>query len=187
MNLRIKLLRRQLGLSLQSVANTTGLTKSYLSKVERGECVPSIAAALKIAATLKVDVAELFSREVSSDMVAVIRRSERLKIWREGAAEGSRLEAIAVEVGRKRMLPFIVEPSREFADGPHLSGHAGEEFLLVLRGRLEIAFPERTEVLRVGDAIYFNALVPHRLRSVGNNPASAVVVISAEEERGEIQ
>jgi mannose-6-phosphate isomerase-like protein (cupin superfamily) len=37
-----------------------------------------------------------------------------------------------------------------------------------------------------GDAIYFNALVSHRLRSVGNMPTSALVVISAEEEGGEM-
>ena len=89
-------------------------------------------------------------------------------------------------MGRKRMLPFVVTPPPEFAEGPHLSGHTGEEFLFVLSGRVEIAFPERTELLRAGDAIYFNALVPHRLRSVGTTPASALVVISAEEERGEM-
>jgi len=183
MSERIKLLRRQLGLSLQSLADSSGLTKSYLSKVERGVCVPSIAAALNIAATLKVDVAQLFSREVSRDMVAVVRHGERLKIQRDSAAEGSGLEVIAAEVERKRMLPFVVSPPQQFADGPHLSGHAGDELLFVLKGRVEIAFPERTELLMVGDAIYFNALVPHRLRSVGNSRASALVVISAEEDR----
>lgn len=185
MNLRVKLLRRQMGLSLQSLADLTGLTKSYLSKVERGVCVPSIAAALKIATALRVDVAQLFNREVSADMVAVVRKEERLKIQRNDAAEGSELEAIAAAVGRKRMLPFVVSPSHELSDGPHLAGHAGEEFLFVLKGRIEIVFPERTEVLRAGDAIYFNALVPHRLRAIGENPASALVVVSAEEESGE--
>ena len=57
--------------------------------------------------------------------VAVARHDERLKIQRDGAAEWSRLEAIAAEIERKRMLPFVGSPPQQFADGPHLSGHPG--------------------------------------------------------------
>ncbi len=183
MSERIKFLRRQLGLSLESLADMSGLTKSYLSKVERGLSMPSITAALKIAGALRVDVAQLFSHTMSQDMVTVVRHDQRLKIQRGGAVNSSELELIAAGVERKRMLPFVVTPRREFGGGPHLSGHGGEEFLFVLKGRVEIAFPDRRELLKSGDAIYFNALVPHRLRSVGSSPALALVVISAEEER----
>ena len=181
MNLQIRPLRRQLGMSLQAVATASGLTRSYLSKVERGLCVPSIAAALRIAAALGVDVARLFGGEAARAPVTVVRRDARLKLQRDGADGASMLEALAAEAGPKRMLPFVVTPPREFAHGPHLSGHAGEEFLFVLKGRVEIAFPGRTESLRAGDAIYFDALVPHRLRSAGSVQASALVVISGGE------
>lgn len=177
MTLQIRPLRRQLGLSLQALAEASGLTRSYLSKVERGLCVPSIAAALNIAAALGVDVARLFGGGAARAPAVVVRRDARLKLPRDDAGGASRVEALAAEAGAKQMLPFVVEPPREFAHGPHFSGHAGEEFLFVLKGRVEIAFPDRTESLGAGDAIYFDAWVPHRLRSVGRVQASALVVI----------
>ena len=119
--------------------------------------------------------------EAARAPVTVVRRDARLKLQRDGADGASMLEALAAEAGPKRMLPFVVTPPREFSNGHHLSGHAGEEFLFVLKGRVEIAFPGRTESLRAGDAIYFDALVPHRLRSVGSVQASALVVISGGE------
>ncbi len=187
MMLQIRPLRRQLGLSLQALAEASGLTRSYLSKVERGLCVPSIAAALKIAAAMGVDVAHLFGDVATHAPVTVVRRTDRLRLERSGAEGANVLEALAAEVGAKRMLPFIVEPSLAFAHGPQVSGHAGEEFLFVLKGRIEIAFPDRVESLGAGDAVYFDAWVPHRLRSVGRIQASALVVIADAETRDRTQ
>lgn len=181
MTLQIRPLRRQLGLSLQTLAEASGLTRSYLSKVERGLCVPSIAAALKIAAALGVDVARLFGGAAARAPVTVVRRADRLRLERPAADDASVLEALATGAGAKRMQPFIVEPPPAFARGPRFSGHAGEEFLFVLKGRIEIAFPDRTESLGPGDAVYFDAWVPHRLRSAGRIRASALVVIGAGE------
>ena len=45
MSIRLKLLRKKLGMSLESLAEKSGMTKSYLSKIERGLNTPSIAAA----------------------------------------------------------------------------------------------------------------------------------------------
>jgi transcriptional regulator with XRE-family HTH domain len=177
MSQKIKMLRQQMGMSLQDMADASGLTKSYLSKVERGICVPSIAAAIKISTALKIDVGQLFSPTSSSEMLSVVRHNERLRIVR-AAGEGSSMEALAAEINNKRMQPFIVYPPSELSDGPHAAGHAGEEFLYVLTWSIEIQFPDHREQLKKGDAIYFNALLPHCLRSAGKQQASALVVIS---------
>lgn len=85
---------------------------------------------------------------------------------------------------QSEILPFVAFPPQQFAGGLQLSVPAGEELLFVLEGQVEITFPERAELLMVGDAGYFNALVPHRLYSVGNTPVSVLVVIRAEQESG---
>lgn len=56
---RIHAMRRQRKLSLDGLAERTGLTKSFLSKVERGVSIPSIATVLKLARAFDVDVAHL--------------------------------------------------------------------------------------------------------------------------------
>ncbi|KGD58181.1 cupin domain protein [Burkholderia pseudomallei] len=53
--------------------------------------------------------------------------------------------------------------------------------LFVHRGSVEIEFPNETIKLKTGDSAYFNALIPHRMRSVGATPAEVLVVVSNDE------
>ncbi|CUA81395.1 Transcriptional regulator, contains XRE-family HTH domain [Gulbenkiania indica] len=177
---RIKLLRTQQGYSLQGLAEVTGLTKSYLSKLERGVCTPSIAAALRIARALGVDTQALFGETATNPDIAVIRHHARMSVERPAGLQGGRrLEILPTPAGLTRMQPFVLHLASDFAAGPQVAGHAGEEFLYVLEGDVEMEWGERRERLMPGDAVYFNASVPHRLRALGKSPAAVLVVTSA--------
>ena len=75
----LRAVRRERGLTLEELAAATGLTKSYLSKVERELSTPSIAVALKVARALDVDVARLFSDEAASEKIAVDRAANEIR------------------------------------------------------------------------------------------------------------
>ncbi|WP_176518415.1 helix-turn-helix domain-containing protein, partial [Pseudomonas faucium] len=78
MSIRLKLLRKKLGITLEVLADKAGMTKSYLSKVERGLNTPSIAAALKLARALNVNVEELFAEEQAGQgRYSLVRQGER--------------------------------------------------------------------------------------------------------------
>lgn len=177
MNIQIKLLRHQHGLSLEQLAQKTGLTKSYLSKVERGRANPSISASLKIADALSADVTELFGTPAVEDSVCLVRQGDGLRISADTASERM-LDILAASMPDKQMQPFVISPPLYFAEGPQLHGHPGEEFLIVLSGGIEIQFPERMEQLAQGDSVYFRANIPHQIRRCSSAPASALVVIS---------
>lgn len=174
MNTRIRLLRHQHGMSLEQLASRTGLTKSYLSKVERGLSNPSISAALKIAGVLDVEVSRLFDARLADDQICVSRVDKRLRT----TPGDQTIDILASEMPGKQMQPFVIAPPTSFSDGPQPHEHAGEEFFLVLAGTIEIEFPGRSETLSLGDAVYFRSGIPHRIRRVGDEPASALVVIS---------
>ena len=70
--------RRRAGLTLEGLAEQTGLTKSYLSKVERGISTPSIAVALKIARVLDADVGQLFSDSMEGNAMTIVRAKDRV-------------------------------------------------------------------------------------------------------------
>lgn len=160
------------------LAEQTGLTKSYLSKVERGLSVPSIAVALNLSKVLAVDVEELFSAGASRASVTVTRAGERTPM---GAPAQSRrpVESIAANVAPKRMQPFVVYPPADFVASA-FKEHEGEEFLFVHKGTIEMEFPAETLLLHAGDSVYFNALIPHRTRSVGEAQAEILVVVNQE-------
>ncbi len=177
MNARIKLLRKQHNFSLDNLASRSGLTKSYLSKVERGLSTPSISTALAIANALEVDVGDLFAAS-THDLISVVKKGESLRI---GSNDDNKriIDVLASGITDKAMQPFIISPPSNFEKGPQLHVHIGEEFLYVLEGELEIEFPEQIERLVQGDSIYFRAEIPHRIRCVGQKKsASALVVIS---------
>ncbi|KVL30767.1 helix-turn-helix domain-containing protein [Burkholderia sp. MSMB1835] len=177
MTIRLKLLRKQKGWTLDVLAEETGLTKSYLSKVERGLSVPSIAVALKLSKALNVDVEQLFSESGNRELITVTRAGERTAMGAAADSHAHRFESIAAGVAPKKMLPFVVHPPHEFVASTFRE-HEGEEFLFVHKGRVEIEFPNETVQLRAGDSVYFNALIPHRTRSLGTAQAEILVIVS---------
>ncbi|SNS93902.1 Helix-turn-helix domain-containing protein [Rhodococcoides kyotonense] len=157
--------RRGAGLTLDDLAERTGLTKSYLSKVERGVSTPSISVALKIASALDADVGQLFSDEVDSGSMTISRLSD--------AAPG--YSPIAPSQVGKAMQPFVVHPSA--SKGRRFMDHPGEEFVFVHSGTAEFEIPGRVTVLESGDSVYFDANTPHRLRSI-SDPAAVLLVVT---------
>ncbi|CAM3199789.1 DNA-binding protein [Mycobacterium intermedium] len=165
--------RRERGLTLEQLAERTGLTKSYLSKIERGHSTPSIAVALKVARALDVDVGRLFSEEAANERITVDRAEHR---------SGERYRPLASTQLGKTMSPFVVRPTTTVTDDPPAE-HAGQEFVFVHSGTVELAYGDQTVTLGAGDSAYFDATVGHKLKSVGSEPAEVVVVTRAESSR----
>lgn len=180
MSVRLKLLRKQKKWSLELLAERSALTKSYLSKVERGLSVPSIAVAIKLARALEVDVEELFSDQATPTQIAITRASDRTSLGDSGAGKAP-VQSIASGAASKRMLPFVVYPPTEFT-ASSFKEHEGEELLFVHKGTIEVAFPTQTIELVAGDSLYFNALIPHKTRSVGPEQAEILVVVSHDDQ-----
>lgn len=171
----LKARRKQLGLSLQDLADKTNLTRSYLSKVERGVRTPTIAVALRIAKALHVDVQELFSEEKAAQAVLVVRAKDRLPIDPKSDSE-SRYEVIPNNAVDARQHTFIVRPTSDFSSSDFRQ-HDGQELVFVHKGRIEIAFNTDTVRLVAGDAVQFDAQTPHKMRAI-RGAAEVLVVIT---------
>jgi transcriptional regulator with XRE-family HTH domain len=176
---RLRAVRRERGVTLEALAGKTGITKGFLSQVERGMKAPSISTLMRIAQVLGVTVAELFedSPKKKAARYSLVRASERQRYAREGSVYGYQYEALAFRKGSKKMEPFIVFPPLRM---PHdLFRHDGDEMMLVLSGRIQVELAGELLDLKPGDCVYFDAATPHRSRSVGKRMARAVVVVSA--------
>ena len=177
---RLRALRRQHNLSLDQLAQRTGLTKSYLSKVERGLSEPSISTVLKLAQAYDVGVAHLVgaSDDDEDQSISVVRYNEREKLVRGDQDTGYIYEAIAGARQIKAMDPFIVYPPREPDARPISQPHAGEEFMFVLKGTVHVTIGERSFDLAIGDSIYFDSELPHRISTTSEEDAKVLVVVS---------
>ena len=172
------MLRLERGITLPTLAAKTGLTKGFLSQVERGMKAPSISSLLRISQVLGVTVGALFEPAAKPEPGhSLVRRHERQRYAREGSLYGYHYEALAFRKAIKRMEPFIVSPPlitpRKFFT------HEGDELLFVLSGRLEVSLNAERMVLSRGDCLYFDASIPHRSRSLGKKRSRALVVVSS--------
>jgi quercetin dioxygenase-like cupin family protein len=75
------------------------------------------------------------------------------------------------------MEPFFVELLPESSRNGELSSHEGEEFIVVVQGQVEVVYGRETHRLAVGDSIYYNSIVPHRVGCVGDAPAAIYAVL----------
>ncbi len=75
------------------------------------------------------------------------------------------------------MEPFYIEIHPESGRDKKLSSHEGEEFIVVVSGEVEIIYGQETHVLKPGDSIYYNSVVPHNVSSRGNETAEIYAVL----------
>jgi transcriptional regulator with XRE-family HTH domain len=175
---RIARLRSERRMTLDRLAQLTGFTKGYLSKIENGLKVPPIATLSRIAQALHTEIGSFFqnARRPIAREVTVVRAGERPAVQRGGSAFGYDYVGLALKRVHKRMDPFIFTfPPR--IDKHVFFEHRGEEFLFVLSGTVEFQVGDERFTLRKGDSIYFDASVPHRGRSAARAGARALVVI----------
>jgi len=175
MAVKLKLLRIQAGLTLEELAQKSGLTRSYVSKLERGVSMPSIGTALRICKALNVNVEELFAESHEGDPI-VINRAPPGRL----AAERTPRIVSGTLPGHK-MVAFVMTPSSEPIRNHPMSHHKGEEILFVLKGSISLQLARRSETLRAGDSAHFNSSIPHKITSIGTQPASVLLVIAEDD------
>ena len=170
----LRQLRTAKGLTLDQLATSSELTRGYISLVERGLKTPSVAALLRLAAALDVNVTYLFDpNPTPAASYTLFRREQDAAPAQQG---GFDLLALAASRTQKRMEPFLIRPPLKFA--PRAS-HAGEEFLFVISGKMAIKIEDEEIVLKKGDCLYFSGETPHWVRSIGKPKADVLLVVSA--------
>jgi transcriptional regulator with XRE-family HTH domain len=176
---RLKDLRKIRGSTLESLAERTGFTKGYLSKIENAKKVPPIETLSRLSTALNADISYFLQTQEmgaeADERISVVRAHERKPTVEGGSTFSYNYETIAHNKRNKAMEPFIFTFPTEFADGPHFS-HEGEEMVFVLSGTVDFEVEGKSLVLSPGDCVYVDASIEHRGRAVGGE-AKALVVI----------
>ena len=173
---RIRSMRLDRRLTLEGVASRTGLTRSWLSKVENFRVTPSLPALGKIAEALGVSVAELVVGLDAKPPLVVVRKQERKRVDRERSRKNTTVyESLAHKRPNRAMDPFLLTVPPGVARDKALA-HEGEEFLMVQSGSIEFEYDGKKLTLRAGDSLYFDSNVPHRLINRFKRPAEVLCI-----------
>jgi transcriptional regulator with XRE-family HTH domain len=173
----IRRLREKKKMTLQELADLTGLTRSYLSKIERSKKAPPYSTLNKIAGAFEVDVNFLLKENLEADLdprISFTKNGKGEIVETAGAFYGYTYEALASNKPGKNMIPYIIEPAFEEAG---VFQHEGEELLYVLEGRHEFFYDGKSYMMEQGDSVYFDSGVPHYGRSLGKNKARLLAIM----------
>lgn len=171
---RIRQIRRERGLQLETMAAKTGLSIGYLSQIERGLSSPSLKALASLTELFGVSLGELFGALVSpgSQDPVVVRESERptLALWRAGIYK----QILAKPGDGSRISLYLVLLEAGADSGAEMYTHKGEEAGMILAGQMTLTVGERTWTLRKGDSFRFPSTTPHRFTNPGRAAASVI-------------
>jgi len=175
---KIRQIRKERGLRLAQLSESTGLSKALLSRIENNQSSPPIATLSKIAHGLDVPISVFFEEEkTNSESYSVTRRNERRRVIRRGQGIGHIYYSLTDFKLRHVIQPFLlVYPPRK-KEPKFLFDHKGEEFLLCLKGRIELVYGDEKIALESGDAIHFDPSVPHRAQCVGSEESECLVIV----------
>lgn len=174
---RVREYRQQLGLTVAQLAESSGISKGMLSKIENGQASPSLGTIARVAAAINVPVTSLFRGIEEEHDALYVPAGRGLEIIREGTRVGHRYQLLGSMRGaHKRLEPLLVTLTDKSEVFP-LFQHPGTEFIFMLNGAMEYGFGNARYMLRRGDALQFDGEIPHGPTRLVRTPIRFLSVI----------
>lgn len=175
---RVKDLRKERGLTLDELSSRSGVSRSMVSLVERGESSPTAKLLEKLAAALGVTLAALFADETRSDASPVSRSSDQ-KAWRDPET-GYRRRNLSPSgyASPLELVEVILPPMTRVAydSGFRATRHCQQ--LWVLEGSVEIQVGPELHLLDQGDCLAMVVDGPTSFRNARRKKARYLVALT---------
>lgn len=167
---RIRELRSERSLTLQVLAERTGLSSSMLSLVERGKTSPSIGTLVAISSALNVHMTDLFDDQDAEEKEPVIRFEDQ-HVYVTG--EGVRRRVVRTDDAHGMEL-VVNEYEPGTGSGGDRVHHEGYEYGIVMEGRLTVEVDGQAYELKPGDCISYDSHLPHKFFNRGKKHVRAL-------------
>ncbi len=174
---RIKTYRERLGLPIEELAKNAGIDEELVRNIENGAVYPAIGVLVKLSRALGQRLGTFMDDQFIPDPL-IVRSSERREETtpHHGAGPGNyHYYPLGKGKADRHMEPLYIEiePTEE----RYLSSHEGEEFIIVVRGEVELIYGKEKHRLKAGDSMYYNSVVPHEVMAAGNATAAIYAVV----------
>ena len=171
---RICKYREKLELTQEQLAVNSGLTLEAIRDYESGKAYPSIGSLIRLSRALGQRIGTFTDDQFVPDPI-VMRKSDRV----EGPeSHGNKGDYQYFPLGRgktdRHMEPMFIRVG--VTERHELSSHEGEEFIVVVTGRIQFTYGKEEVVLEAGDSAYYNSVVPHYVGAI-DGPAEIYAVL----------
>jgi len=173
---RLKDARKAKGLSLDAIANLSGVSRSMVSQIERGESSPTIATLWNLTRALNVDFAGLFDQPDRGDRIDVLKASEVPTI--DNIGQGCRIAILSPpeDAGGHEVYDIAFHVDGVLRSQPH--ARDAFEQLVVIEGRVKVTSGAATSHIAQGDTARYAADVPHEIEAI-DGPARVFLIVKS--------
>jgi transcriptional regulator with XRE-family HTH domain len=179
--LKIRRLRQERRMTLQALAEATGLSKPLLSQIENDQVIPPLATLLRIAKAFRVGLHTFFQEAGDNEKCILVRAGESRRLRRRHLPETIlppyNYHSLAYGKRNRNMEPFLVEIEVRAWRDDLLVTHEGEEFFFLLEGALEFHYGDQVMTMQAGDSVYYDSTEPHGYVALGAGRPRGVAVI----------
>lgn len=168
---KLKSLREIRGYTLKQTAEISGLSIGFISQVERGQTDPSLSSLKKLSGALGVKLGDLFDRDSAEHVLVKKGEGNILQI---NSAVYCELLATSLNKSMEPMIKFISPGGESGLVAPH----AGEEFIWIIEGDLQVTLGDTIYILHGGDSVFFQANQTHAWKNIGTDLCRALWITS---------
>ena len=174
---RVRDLRQERRLTLEALAERSGVSRAMISKIERGEKNPTLVVAARLSEGFGISLSQLVGMEERREVVVVPK--ERRMVMKDPET-GFERQLLSPSFGR-RGVEFIRNVVPEGSASGEFPAHKKgvQEYIVIERGELRAILGGEEYLLEEGDSIYFEADVGHRFDNAGEGECSYYLVIDS--------
>ncbi len=179
---RVREMRKKKNWTLQQLASVSGVSRSMLSQIERGEANPTLAVAYRIAQAFGMTLGELADVPAPQPRIDVVRHDDSAYLFRDDAV--CRIRTLSPLHLEKDVEAYelTLHPHGALTSSPHYRG--AREVLSIQRGTVRVTAGGETCELRQGDSAHYPADVPHAIENLTGEDALAFLVVIYHEGAG---
>ncbi len=169
---KIGRLRQERGLTLQEVSDGSGLTPSFLSRLERDKVNISVANLRKLALFFNIQMTHFFEGEDNQQAGQIVHRSERIKLSLDDAPV--QVYSLLPPNGDMEARLMEAQPG----SGQQGFSSRGSQMVYLLRGQLRFHLGEEEYILQEGDTLFYRDDLAHSWVNIGDDMATVLTVSS---------
>ena len=180
---KIRGLRETKNLSIEEIAERSGLTVEQIESRETDQNLPSLGPLIKIARALGVRLGKFM--DDNDDLGPIVTRAayrekdSSISFSNDATDARKHMEyhPLAQQKAGRHMEPFVIDINPEDSPEFQLSAHEGEEFIYVMQGEVEIVYGKETYKLGEGDSIFYDSIVKHHVHGAPGKSAKILAVV----------
>ena len=180
---KIRGLRETKNLSIEEIAERSGLTVEQIESIETDQNLPSLGPLIKIARALGVRLGTFM--DDNDDLGPIVTRAadrekdSSISFSNDATDARKHMEyhPLAQQKAGRHMEPFVSDINPEDSPEFQLSAHEGEEFIYVMQGEVEIVYGKETYKLGEGDSIFYDSIVKHHVHGAPGKSAKILAVV----------